>query len=369
MPEMKKPMTVLFLANAKSIHTIRWVNALAKRGHSVHVVSNADHCAESGTLEPQIQQHILPFPTQKGLGYFLNRFALKKLLDVLKFDVVNAHYASGYGTLARLSGAKPLVLSVWGSDVYDFPYDSSFKKSIIISNLKYADAIASTSIAMKEQVLRLFPQAEVTVTPFGVDLELFRPFKKKEDKDIIIFGTVKTLAPKYGIRTLIDAYAIVKEKTDKKTKLLIYGDGEECEDLNEYIRELNLEESVTLKGAIPNNQVPEALDEMDIFLLGSVLNSESFGVSAVEAMAMRLPVIATAVDGFKEVMADNETGFLVPIKDHNKMAEKMIELMNNPQLSVQMGYAGRRRVEALYNFESNVTAMEKLYHNVIGTTK
>src|SRR5690554_360819 len=122
-------MRIALLAKRESIHTVRWVNALADRGHEVHLVS----ALPSGEpLDDRVTFHLLPI--RPPAGFLLNVPALRSVLDRIQPDLLNTHYASGYGTLARLSGFHPNVLSVWGSDVFDFPEKSPLHRLVIVGN-------------------------------------------------------------------------------------------------------------------------------------------------------------------------------------------------------------------------------------------
>ena len=120
-------MKILFLSAANSIHTVRWVNSLANRNHEIYLVYNRGHNPKADKIDKKVKLCELPFTGNRG--YFFNVFALKKLAKKIKPDVINVHYASGYGTLARKSKLCPILLSVWGSDVYDFPNKSFVNKT------------------------------------------------------------------------------------------------------------------------------------------------------------------------------------------------------------------------------------------------
>lgn len=357
-------MRVLFLSAANSIHTVRWVNALSELGNEITLVSQRDHKALKSSVSRKVKIIYLPFGG--GKGYYLNAIALRSIYKKGTFDIINVHYASGYGTLARIAKLPNILLSVWGSDVYDFPYESKLKETILRKNLKYASAIASTSHCMAKQTRKFLKSGkEIWVTPFGVDINRFCPDSNKKENGKFVFGIIKTLSSKYGIDTVIQAFAAFLDKGDEKEKeniyLEIYGKGELLEKLKDLARNLKIEKQVLFKGYIPNEKVPEALQRMDVFLLGSRLNSESFGVAAVEAMACGLPVIATKVDGFKEVVKDGITGFLVDIDDADEMGKYINVLYQDKGLRHQMGIKGRERAEKLYKWEENVTLMESIY--------
>ena len=304
----------------------------------------------------------------------MNANELKKAYNSIKPDIVNAHYASGYGTLARISKMRPLVLSVWGSDVYEFPYKNKFSMKIIIDNLKYADKIASTSKSMANQVRKLLKDKnkKIEITPFGVDIEQFSNKSNTKDKDNITIGTIKSLTPPYGIDDFIKSIKILKEnlKTNgyeelsNKITAKIYGDGHLRGELQDLIIKLDLEHTVSLEGKIPNIKVPLALKEFDIFAATSVVN-ESFGVSVVEAMSMELPVVATDVPGFREVVDDGKTGDIVEKNNPEAIAEALEKLVLDSELRKIYGQRGRNKVEKLYNWDDNVNKMIEIYNNVL----
>lgn len=121
----------------------------------------------------------------------------------------------------------------------------------------------------------------------------------------------------------------------------------------------NLQDVVEFKGRIPNETVPMALNELDIFLGTSVLDSESFGVAIVEAMACEVPVIVTDVDGFKEVVDSGNAGVMVPRKDYKAMGIELFNLIQKPELRNEIGEKQRRRVVKEYNWINNVEKWKK----------
>jgi glycosyltransferase involved in cell wall biosynthesis len=363
-------MKILFLAGGSSIHTVRWVNALSRKGHEVHLAYQKHHMPKLNIIDQSVAQYCLP--AKGNIGYYANSFALKKICKQVNPDIVNAHYASGYGTLARVSKLRPLLLSVWGSDVYEFPYESKLKYNIIHKNLLYADKIASTSHVMAKKVSKIIKNDvdDIAVTPFGVDLSLFRQkasYRREKNQPINI-GLVKTLSPKYGIDYLVKAFKILidyyRDTRDvPELKLTIYGTGEQLEELQNLCKLLGIEQLVEFRGHISNTKVANALSELDIFSASSI--SESFGVSVVEAMAVGLPVVATDADGFTEVVVDGETGIIVPKKDPTAMAKALRRLVEDEPLRIRMGTLGRARVEELYDFDKNVEAMIDVYNSLI----
>ena len=362
-------MKIIFLGEAGSIHTIRWVNSLSEKGIEVILVSLKGNFDNVEKISKKVKTIYLPFGTK--LGYYLNIFALKRIISKEKPDLINAHYASGYGTLGRLSGFNKKLLNVWGSDVYDFPNESKLKKRIIEKNLKNYTAIASTSYCMAEETKKYLENKskEIFITPFGVDTEKFKNLNIEKKENKITVGIVKTLTEKYGIEYLIKAIKELENILDtenyKKIRLLIYGKGELKNKLEDLTKELQIEDKVIFKGYISNEDVPKALNEMDIFVVPSILNSESFGVVAVEAMACEVPVIVSDVDGLKEVVVNNETGFVVPKRSSKEIANKIKILIENSDTVKKFKKNARERVLKLYDWNKNVDNMIKIYEELL----
>lgn len=366
-------MRIAVLAAAKSIHTIKWVKAFADNGHTVELFSLPDQKAQGGALG-NIKVHYLK--TGGVAGYWLCAGELKALLRAFKPDILNAHYASGYGTLARRCGVKPLLLSVWGSDIYEFPNEGFVNRRLIVKNLESATAIASTSNAMAEQVKRVhFITKKMYITPFGVDTGFFRRCGEPPQGKLTI-GIVKALEPKYGVEFLIRAFSLLKNRMTKEgivpplgMKLEIYGDGSIFSKLKKLAVELNIEEETQFHGAVPHMYVPRIISSFDIFCAPSISDSESFGVAAVEAMACEVPVVVGDVDGFREVVRDRETGFIVTRRDPVMLANKLYTLACDPELRLAMGRAGRKRVKQCYEWSDCVTAMENALTETIMTAR
>lgn len=362
-------MNIVFLAPANSIHTVRWANALADRNISVTVITM--HKPEKNSFHSAIKIELLPF--KAPFGYYLNYLSARKLLQKIKPDLLHTHYATGYGTLSRLIKFHPTLLSVWGSDVFEFPYQSESKKNILIKNLKAADKIASTSWGMKEQTEKFYkPAEEISITPFGIDLDLFKPCKiiDKND-DSITIGMVKTMEYKYGPQYLLQAIPLLFDKLVKgnspfvnKISILMVGRGSKIGELEKMADGLGIRDVVTFTGEIPHSKVPEYLNRIDIYCAPSEM--ESFGVAVIEASAIEIPVIVSDVGGLPEVVKDHETGFIIEAKNPSQLAEKLYELVTSSRLRQEFGKNGRKFVMHHYDWKQNVAMMVEIYKKLIG---
>lgn len=362
-------MKVVLLAGASCIHTVRWANGLNSIGLEVSVIS------QHPLLEPLndgINVHILKY--RGVLGYFTMVPAVKKLLSKIKPDIINAHYASGYATTARLVNKRPWLLSVWGSDVYTFPYRSSIHKWLVKTNLYAADAVASTSNSMALQTRSIAPKLnQIPITPFGVDFDKFAKYSESSKIDKhkpIVIGTVKSLSDTYGIDLLIKSFALVYRKflandegTANLLQLRIVGSGPKLKELEELAKNEGVSDITTFIGRVEHEQVPSELSKLDIYV--ALSRSESFGVAIIEAGATGKPVVVSDVGGLPEVVLDNQTGFIVPTEDPHTAAIKIEELVLNEELRLKIGKKGQLHVQNTYDWGVCLNLMKGVYDNVI----
>jgi glycosyltransferase involved in cell wall biosynthesis len=353
-------MRIALLGPANSIHLQRWARALAQRGHALCIVSQ-QRCDRA--LLPASAE-VMWLPHAGSLGYFRNAWPLRHLLGKWRPDLLHAHYASGYGTTMALSGFTPTLLSVWGSDVYDFPYESALKGRLLRWNLRRASALASTSHAMARQAQRLTPERQdIAVTPFGVDLGHFKPDASRRTSGRLTIGTVKSLAPKYGVDVLLRAFAgLLQDESvrdmPQDLRLLIVGDGPQRAALEALARQLGIDRRTEFTGAVAHVDVPAMLKRLDIYAAPSRLDSESFGVAVIEASACALPVVVSDVGGLPEVVRAGETGLVVPRDDVPALQAALKRLLLDAALREALGRQGRAHVEREYAWPHCVDLME-----------
>ena len=361
-------MRVLLVGNANSVHLVKIANSMAEHGFTIAI---ATLHGQSHELSSAVQVYDLG-KIYKGLGYFKFR-TLQKIELEFKPDVVNSHYATGYGLLASRSKCARRVVSVWGSDVLLFPKKSIFHRSLVKAILRKYTHCFSTSKIMIKEVKKLRGDIPVSLTPFGVNTELFVPGPevKPDAGKVVIFGTVRSLKKVYGIDRLIVEFAEA-ERLLKKTgacfpplRLRIVGGGAERGNLEALVSKLGISDSVEFIGAVPNDRIPSILQEMDIFV--ALSRSESFGVAVIEAQACALPVVVSDVGGLPEVVVDGCTGVIVPEKNIPDARQNFIELILDEELRLKMGRAGRKFVCDNFSLERTTMIYIKEIKKVANT--
>jgi len=216
---------------------------------------------------------------------------------------------------------------------------------------------------------RKYTKRPIYVVPFGIDVDQFIPraVSSPFDPADIVIGTVKTLEAKYGIEYLIRAFKILRDRHPSlPLKLLIVGGGTLLNRLTRLANSLGLGHDAVFTGQIQHADVYKYHNMSTIAAFLSVLDSESFGVSVLEASACEKPVVVSGVGGLPEVTEDGITGIVVPPRDAQRSADALERLVLDRDLRLRMGKRGRERVLRLFSWQDNVKMMVQRYDDVLG---
>ena len=305
-------MKICFVGPANSAHIIKWCNWFCAHGHDIHVISFTRGEIRSAKV------HLIDIGVDADgndfgkLRYLFTGNKIKKLIREIQPDIVNAHYATSYGIAMALSGVNNYVLSVWGSDIYDFPRKSPLHRALLKYSLKKAGSLFSTSQAMADEAAK-YTNRHFEITPFGVDMDLFDPDKRTRSKNVsskdeeFIVGTVKGLSDNYGIRYIIEAVGEIKKTNVIPIRLRIAGKGPQEQEYKELADQVGISTITDWLGFISQDEAAKEWANMDIALIPSELESESFGVSAVEAQACGTAVVISDIPGLMEATSVKQT--------------------------------------------------------------
>lgn len=357
-------MRICYVSHADSYHTIKWATNLAKRGHEVHVATLRSW-NEGDYRDTGIMVHHLLDSAEEGcvLGkvrYFAAVPRLRSLIEEIDPDVVHAHRVPSNGLICSIACRRPYYLSVWGEDIYSFPKKSPLHKAITKRSLSSCAWLLSTSRAMAQEVRR-YVSKKVEITPFGVDMALFNPSKRKRaDDDRFVIGTVKALEPRYGISTLLEGCAaFIRRHPGVDIEVRIAGRGSQEEELRALSQELGIGECVTWLGFIPQARAAQEWANFDVGVV--VSESESFGVSAVECQASGTPLVITDIPGLMEACDGGAAARVIRRGDASGLADEIDALYENPAKREEMGRVGRKYVEREYEIEKCFDEIEDLY--------
>lgn len=340
---------------ADSTHVQRWMRGLQSRGFAVRLISLG------GPAMTDCETIVLP---RSGRWSYLT-LASKAVAAAKEFrpDLIHGHYVTGFGFWTAHARFKPNVVSVWGADVVDFP-KGGFKRRLIKSVLRRATHITATSSFLKDTVVALDGclDEKTTVIPFGVRIPTEVMCAPQAPPVRLCY--IKNLKPKYGADVLLKALAMVR-KEFPEVRLSIAGEGEMKPQLIWEAANLGLDDIVDFVGFVLNEEVDSFLQEHHVMVMPSVMDSESFGVAAVEAAASGRAVIASRVGGVPEVVRHEETGILVPPGDVEKLAEAILRLAKDASARERMGNQGRIYACENYDWERSLDLMAELYQRLI----
>ncbi len=270
-----------------------------------------------------------------------------------------------YGSLARLLRPSLRVIYTEHGRLGDGP-PSLKRKTINPLLAPLPHGIFAVSHDLRRHMLSEgFPASRVGVIANGIAVgntpgETDRRGARAElliPPDAAVFGTAARLDPVKDLGTLIDAFAKVRWKMSS-ARLVIFGDGPEREELVRRARAQRVSESVVFAGY--RADVRALLPACDVYVNSSV--SEGISLTILEAMAAKLPVIATRVGGTPEVVNDGESGVLVPARDADALARAMLAVARDDLRRAGLAANGRAIVEARFTLDRMIDDYAHAYH-------
>jgi glycosyltransferase involved in cell wall biosynthesis len=338
------------------------VMGLRGLGHRTILVAHAE-----GELRQRAKEGLELFPlaprTEMDLGA---AWKLARLIKQLRPDVIHAHDPHGVAMagIALSMSTLPSPPPLFASRRVDFHLKGSS-----LSRWKYrqVDCFICASEAIRQILVADGVPEDRTVTVHeGIDLERVEaapPARLHEElwlpHHAPLVGNVAALVPHKGQRHLVEAAALVVRQVPD-ARFVIAGEGELRQALERQIKEHRLEKHVLLAGFRPD--VLSVHKAFDIFVMSSV--TEGLGTSLLDAMACAKPVVATTAGGIPEVVADGETGLLVPPRDHHALAEAVVRQLNDAALRQRLGRAGLARVRERFTAERMVRETLAMYARV-----
>ena len=362
-------MRICYVADGASIHSQRWVNYFAGKGHEIHLVCWKLLPGYDENIHIHLLTRVAPriWAVSQYLSALLWIFQTRHLVKKIKPDIVDGHFITVYGFLAACSGFHPLIVSSWGSDVLIYSKQSRIYRFLTQYSLRKADLITCDGENTKEEMIKSGTNAEkIRLIYHGVDTQKFNP-KKREQKlrdNLGLFESptiisVRMLKPLYDVESLVKAMPLIIKQVPQ-TKLIITGEGEQRDYLENLVGSLGISSAIRFVGQIPHDELPKYLASADVYVSTS-LSDGGIAVSTLEAMASRLPVVVTDCGDIKKWITDGEDGFIVPVKAPEAIAAKVIYLLETEDTRVKFGRLAREVVENRAHYEKEMGKMDKLY--------
>jgi colanic acid/amylovoran biosynthesis glycosyltransferase len=311
---------------------------------------------------------------RKETGSALNLLCL--LIPLLpkrpSYDIIHCHFGMNgrKGAVLRESGAieGKLITSYYGMDISY--YIQAFGDDIYKPLFDKGDLFFPISEVMKRQLIKLgCDEKKIILHQIGMDCRkfLFTPRRLNADGQIRLV-TIARLVEKKGVEYAIRAVAKLANAS-QNIEYNIIGDGPLREDLQRLIQELDVCDMVKLLGWKQQEEIVEILNNSHILLAPSVTakngDQEGTPVAIMEAMAMGLPVLSTQHSGIPELIENGVSGFLVPERDVDALAEKLDYLINNPEVWAEIGQAARLYVEENYDINKLNDQLVEIYQQLL----
>jgi glycosyltransferase involved in cell wall biosynthesis len=358
-------MILCFIADGRSIHTQRWTEYFATRGHVVHLI----------TYDPMgrdiqgVTEHIITSRWKNLYLSFIPRHsAIKKLVKKIRPDLIHAHFIAKYGFHLMGLNVRPLVVSAWGDDILILPKKSRLIYLYTKKVLTNVDRVYAVSHNICNQIITDFntPADKVRYLPFGIDLDLFTPLpdKKPGDRTTVEVFSNRGFFPVYDNETLVRGFASAYQE-NSLLRLTLKGEGPDEQRVRDLVSSLGISDVVTFKKKTDYNDVPNDYRNADIFVTTS--QSDGTPVSVLEAMASGLPCIATTVGGIPEWIEDKKNGLLISPGSPEDLAEKILLLAQNPGICSDLGDAARETIKRDGQWNTLMAQAEKDYQALIKT--
>ena len=268
---------------------------------------------------------------------------------------------------ARIAGVEHTI--VWVHNIVDVQPRSWVRTTAERALTRWTSGYFGVAEAQRRYLVDElgYPENKIRIVHNGVDPALFDPntdrgisaeFGFAEGDPVV--GILGALRPEKDHTTLLRAARIVINQMPG-VRFLIIGDGPQRSQLETLCSDLRIAPNVHFAGT--RGDVARLLCAIDVFALSST--TECFSIALLEAMACARPAVCTAVGGIPEMINHGESGYLVPPKDPQQLADRLLNLLSDPQAARRMGRAARRRVEAEFSLDRSVAAAEQAIEDVV----
>ena len=348
--------------------------ALARKGHQVHFITYS-YPVRLDFLEMNIHFHEVHVEEYPLFHYQPYELALSsKMAYVVKtynIDILHVHYAiphayAGYMAkqmLKREGIEVPMITTLHGTDITLVGNHPTYKEAVTFS-INESDVVTSVSESLKRDTLRLFNvDKDIKVIPNFIGLqktERVSPCKRSvmASADELIVTHISNFRKVKRVDDVVRVFYGIQQQLP--AKLIMVGDGPDREIADQLCKDLGIKKKVLFLGN--TSDIDRILCFTDLFLLPS--ESESFGLSALEAMAAGVPVVSSNAGGLSEVNEEGVSGYLCPIGDVQTMAEKAIYILSDKNRLAQFKQ-NARKVAARFDEEKIIPMYEALYYNAI----
>ena len=354
-----RPRRILFFADASSVHTQRWVGAMAARGFDC-VVATRRPASVPGASDV----HAIA-PGAGAAGWFQALPAVRRLAARLRPQWLHGHYVTSYGLWAAASRgvvAAPLVQTAWGSDILVTPRAPGLQGRLMAALVGWSLRRAALETADSQDTLaemaRYGGAARREEVLWGADTEHFVPGTPAPGFEL---ASLRAWEPNYQIDTVLRAFALlVAARPATPMQLHLLGGGPDEAALRTLADALGVAPQVQFTGRVSAAQMLATLQRCRVSV--SVPRSDATSVSVLESMACGLPVVASDLPANRQWL---DAAMRVPVGDAPALAASLLRLHDQPELALAQGRANRQRVVAQASQTAQMDRMAALYESLL----
>lgn len=359
-------MRLAFLSIGRHLHTERWIQWFARRGHECHLLT-----VQPGGIDGVTVHDIRRPAPAKALRYLRSLGVVKSLLEEIQPDLLNTHFLTGYGYWGDFSGFRPNVLSVWGDDVYVTPHENPLKLHLASRALRHADAVTGDSQDILHACARLGADpARCFEVLWGVDFSVFHPDRRPDlrqrlgiEQDApVLFSPRSFTQPYYNLDIIIEACRRVRE-VRPRTHVIFSGYEGDQTPFVEAARAAGLTGNTHFVGRIPHEEFADYLVASDVFI--SVPSVDATAVSLLEAMSCRTAIVVSSLASSMEWIRDGESGRVVPPRDADALTRALLDLVDDPGQRSRLGVAAFELARRRAGADDNFWRAEQIYRQLV----
>jgi glycosyltransferase involved in cell wall biosynthesis len=350
---------MLLLGDARQVHLRRWGAYFAEHGYDVLTVS-----LEAAADFPTRLVHLsVPRFVPDAIRYPLAGVPLRRILRRFRPHVVSAHFVPNYGLMAALTGAKPWVLSAWGSDIMTLPERSAFHRWRTRYVLRRSPWVTSDARVLTERIRGFgVPSERILTFPYGVDTSVFVPGAPSQGSGPLILSNRK-LESLYRVDVVVDAFAAVREALPDAA-LTVAGDGAEKMRLQRRADSGTAAARIRFVGDVSHARMPALLREHHLYV--STSPNDTTSVSLLEAMAVGLFPVVTDIPANREWIVDGENGRLVPPGEATRLAVALIDAWRDTGLRERARERNAHIIATRGRWEQSMRSVHELFDRLSG---
>jgi len=350
---MNANLRIAIVANANSIHTIRWVDWLKKKGHSVAVFSlkKSETSAYFGPERPLNHRFVLNL----GRGVRKTTALLQKLIDDFKPDVVHGFFLANHGMYASRIIGYPIVVTAMGSDVLLAPSESRLLGWLTKRTVRNSDCVIAPPLLLNELNKWKSNKNKMISNLIGVDGDLFKP-RKKENLVLFSRGFNEVYDPLTVAKAILKIGPLFPD-----IKFCLAGNGALKVEVETLLN--NLESDIEFPGYLPQDELAKIMGRSKIVISPSL--SDSIPLTVFEAMACGSVLVASDIVAHRQWANRDYPLLLFEPQNHNNLAEQIVGVLKDETIFDQAISNGPNLVKNNWSWDSQANAVLAEYRALV----